>query len=904
MNSADQSRLTSWFGRWNRRFATAGTLALAALLLVAVSGIVLAVGYDVGAPRSSLSLLQLSSGAGRLLRALHAWSGNLLVILGLMHVVEHLAARGELKPRWGVWARAVLAIPLLLGAMLTGFVLKGDADAELARQIATGLLEKLPLLGEAAATSLFGTGADLQIPYLHHAATLTVALALVAVEHGRRIWPSAPATLSTLLLALGLGMVLPPALHDGVDPVRKGPWYSLAVQEALHHLTEPGWIWVVLVAPLVLLVALPKLESLRRPALNALVAGLVVYLLTGVFAALFRGAGWELRGLGRGGPASRSGEAVGRLAVTSLPEQAVQFGDGKVEGCVGCHSEVSGIESSHDPKAMGCFSCHLGNPDAPDAASAHAGLVRVPGNLDTAARSCGRAGCHGDLVGRVAGSPMATVRGMIAVDRWAFGERPAPDGSDSPKDLGDSAADRHLRQLCVNCHLGQLKDAPGPVTELSRGGGCAACHVRYPEGRDYSKENARRFTHPKLTVQVGDESCFGCHSRSGRISLAYAGWRESALTAQEAKSRPPGSWRLLEDGRVLLKEQEDVHHALGMACIDCHLGAEAMGDGSAPLHEEQATKIRCQTCHRVQPAKSVLVKDADKDARVVARLRGLDKSSVLLAEDRSGLALSNARPLPDGNVEIRGKLSGKVHLAKPPARACAGIAGHERLSCQSCHSSWTTQCLSCHTQWDASGKRFDALAREERAGAYAEYDAEPKAVAPALGVLERDGEGRIEPVAPGMILTLNGPEVPAPRTLPDRAGALMTEKTRMVRAFALSVPHTTTRAGRSCASCHSETAAAGLGVGTVVSTGGVARFEPESGPLRDGLPADAWIGAAENGGSAKATRTQLAPLDRAARERTLRVGGCLRCHDPGKADSARIYSDFPASLERRPASCR
>ena len=33
--------------------------------------------------------------------------------------------------------------------------------------------------------------------------------------------------------------------------------------------------------------------------------------------------------------------------------------------------------------------------------------------------------------------------------------------------------------LCVSCHLGGVKDNLGPITELSRGGGCNACHLQY-----------------------------------------------------------------------------------------------------------------------------------------------------------------------------------------------------------------------------------------------------------------------------------------------------------------------------------------------------------------------------------------------------------------------------------------
>ena len=65
-----------------------------------------------------------------------------------------------------------------------------------------------------------------------------------------------------------------------------------------------------------------------------------------------------------------------------------------------------------------------------------------------------------------------------------------------------------------------------------------------------------------------------------------------------------------------------------------------------------------------------------------------------------------------------------------------------------------------------------------------------------------------------------------------------------MRAYALAVPHTTTRAGRSCASCHGDPFALGYGRGRLtlarVDGGWTWRFEPEqeASPV-DGLPLDA-----------------------------------------------------------------
>ncbi len=898
------------FAGWNKRFPSAGHLALAALGLGIVTGVALSAGYDVAAPRHSLAVLQLTSRSGRFLRALHAWSGHVLLVLALLHVVEHLAARSEERMRFGVWVRAVASAPLLLAILLSGFMLKGDAEGELARQVLAGLLERLPLGGEALATALLGAGPDLQLAYLHHVATLTFVTALLAIEHGRRIWPSAGAALAvTLVSAIG-ALLLPPALHDGVDPVVKGPWYFVAMQEVLHWLTRPSVAWAILAVPVFALVALPRLHGpLRARVLRALALGLVAYALTGAWAQLFRGAGWGLRAPWGRGPASRGERPFLQPLPWARLEGELPTARGEVEGCLGCHREVAGIEPAHSAQAVGCAGCHLGDPFAPDAAGAHAGMVRVPGNLDSAALTCGRGGCHGEVVARVRGSLMGTARGMIAVDRWAFGEQPTPDGSATAADLGSSPADGHLRQLCVSCHLGRIKEGPAPPGELSRGGGCVACHLSYPERRDYSRERARRFTHPRLTVRVADEGCFGCHSRSGRISLSYAGWREAGSAEEDARALPAGSSRRLEDGRIVARATADVHHDKGMGCVDCHTAREAMGDGRTHLHEEQATRVRCETCHRTRPGRSVASADLDAEAAAVVRARfGETPPARLLVEDRSGEVLTNAWELPDGRVELRGKLTGRQHFATPPARVCSDLAGHARLSCQSCHTPWVTSCAACHTQWDAKGERTDPFTGRVVAGAWVEYDGPPRMTAPALGVLSRDGAARIEPVAPGMIMTLNPPGAPAPGELPAAAGALVGPQTRFLRAYALAVPHTTTRAGRSCASCHLDPFALGYGRGELALVRHAGkwawRFDPTYAPSRDGLPEDAWIPFLSAPAAGVATRTALAPLDLDAQLRTLAVGACLPCHDPGSPPGRAIYSRFRESLTRAGPRCR
>jgi hypothetical protein len=866
------SRTERFFEAWRRRLPAPGELSLAALLLALATGVVLAAGYDVRAPGDSLQLLVLSRPAGRLLRAAHAWASHLTLVLAALHAIEHLVRRSDRGLRRALWYRVVLGVPLLLLAALTGFMLRGDADGRLARQVATGLLELAPS-GAALSAALFGTGSDLQLVYVHHAATLGGLLLLLAIEHGRRLWPSGRSFAALAGLTVLSGVLFPPLLQAGGAP--QGPWFFMAFQELLHWLPHPGWAWPVIALPLLALALLPWFADRGRRILLLGLALCALAWAAGTLVAAGRGA--RPRPLAS---ATASGwlAPLGLASLRDVPEVL-----GRREGCLACHGRVRGIEEAH--ARQGCASCHLGDPFAASAAAAHRGMLLVPGNLDGADRSCGAAGCHGPAVERVRGSLMGTVRGMIAVNRFIFGEAATPDGQATPATLGESPADSHLRQLCVVCHLGTAKERPAPVGERSRGGGCVACHLRDDAPRTRVADDPAGFVHPSLSVRVRDESCFGCHSRSGRLSLSYHGWAEVAPGAPSA--------RTLADGRPLERAPADVHAARGMACIDCHTVKELMGDGTAHAHEEQSTRVRCETCHRTRPPRSLTRAELDvrePEASAVCRRRP-ERAVRFLVEDRTGEPLTNAWPGEGATVLVRGKLDGKLRVARPPVAACRQ-PGHARVSCQSCHSPWAPRCLGCHTQHDPS------------LPGWVEFDAGPGRGAPALGVLARGGREQIEPVVPGMVLTINGPGSRPPQPLPASAKSLIGPRTRFVRAYALAAPHTTTKAGRSCASCHTDPFALGYGAGTLRRGHLESRFEASR---FDGLPGDAWIAPSTTASSrtrshAVATRRELRPLSPEEQRRTLGPGSCMRCHDPAKQPA--IYRDFAASLTRRRAACR
>ncbi|MBL0142055.1 MAG: hypothetical protein IPP91_08230 [Betaproteobacteria bacterium] len=587
------------------------------------------------------------------------------------------------------------------------------------------------------------------------------------------------------------------------------------------------------------------------------------------------------------------------------------------EGCIICHGNVTGLEGPHAPATIGCASCHAGDKRTLDKAIAHAGMVLVPGNLADAARTCGQAGCHEAIVPRVERSIMATMSGVIAVNRAVLGES-AREGAPLPdaKNLGHGVADSHLRELCVGCHLGQAKTDWGPVTEESQGGGCIACHLEY--GAEAAKalagyakipsqsRVAAPSSHPGLTLNPRNDHCFGCHSRSGRIALGYEGWHERHTPDGKAPTGIKGTdprglsplFRKLADGRFVEKIVPDIHHERGMECIDCHTANEVMGAGAVVARKSQQLRVGCEDCHARKHA-SVAAESMDPESRKLMALRKWTLSpGSRMGTTRDGDPIVNLAVNESGGARLLRKRTGQPLELKPPLAACTENKGHERLSCASCHAAWAPRCTSCHTTFDPKDEGFDHAAQKWVKGTWNETSGPFEATLPTLGVLaEGRARGAIDTFVPGMIMTFDrNREAGKPPDVLFR------------RLYAKLFAHTIRREVRSCKSCHSDSVALGFGKGALryVVTGNTGRwqFVPAQKPsAHDGLPEDAWTGFLQARTGMVSTREGARPFSIEEQKRILTVGACLACHAEDSEMMKQAASDFEPVLARRSARC-
>lgn len=890
---------------------TFGQLSLSLLVICVVSGIFLVVPYDVNEAYGSISFFMLTNPAASLFRNIHYWSAQFFLLFMVIHMYDHFTRKKALKLNMALWFRLTLGVLIVFLAMITGFILKGDADANQAQRIFSELVDRIPFIGGLIQQTFLGNGESLQLIYVHHIATFTIFILIIVFEHAHTFWPRFKDFIIMLATVLVLSLLLMAPLHDGFSEVVKGPWYFVGFQEILHLITHPGYSLLIVLLLLVLIFIVPLTRNKGWLPKRLLLFFTVVYLLLTVIGYFFRGANWKWQWPWKSNEISAvynpvktaDWQVLGLFSKASdtLPEVIL----GRNESCLICHQGMTGFSKSHNPQAVGCFSCHGGNPFSPDEEASHQGMRLIPGNLSDAGQSCGTTQCHSQITSRINSGLMASLSGIISVDRFVFNEIATPDERSSIDQLHQSPADEHLRNMCVKCHLGNPKTEVGPITESSRGGGCLACHLNYSDKKTANKklfadrkDNPDYLKiHPAIDLKVSNNHCFGCHSRSGRISTNYEGWHETLIDKVEMPMDT--NYRLVEEARVFRFIQDDVHHRLKMDCIDCHNSYELMGDGSHYAHEEQQVDIACSDCHRNKTGQTVTFSQLDQESALIASLR-FDQVSdrIFLTTKKRNRVLTNTEVKGD-TLWMYGKNSGEKFVLRPPHEDCSRGKAHDEVSCSACHSAWAPSCIGCHNAFDENEPGYNMVKNQEKQGSWIEYVGEYNAHLPALGIRKSDSGEEIIPVVPGMVLTID-----VESYTKSKHDSLLFR-----RLFAPAAPHTTATKGRSCISCHNNPVALGYGKGKleyVVENGkGTWTFTAHyQNNIHDGLPEDAWVGFLnDRNGQVVSTRTDVLPFSIEQQKSILTVGACLSCHDEKSDVMRQSILNFDSLVIKKSEKC-
>jgi quinol-cytochrome oxidoreductase complex cytochrome b subunit len=227
---------------------------------------------------------------GRLVRSLHFWSAQALVITNLLHMLRVVFTGAYKSPRRFNWLLGVSLLALVLLFNFGGYALRWDTGIAWALLVGTNLLKTIPLIGSELYAFVVG-GAEIgsqtvtrfyswHIYLLPLAAIFLIAWHLFRVrrdggisrsasEAGGRpkihrnelVWREVLALIIASILLLLLSTFLPPRLGSQLDyqnlaPDARAPWFFLWIQELLR-LGSPFVMGVLL--PLMILVFLAVL---------------------------------------------------------------------------------------------------------------------------------------------------------------------------------------------------------------------------------------------------------------------------------------------------------------------------------------------------------------------------------------------------------------------------------------------------------------------------------------------------------------------------------------------------------------------------------------------------------------------------------------------------------------------
>ena len=180
----------------NLRFAHTfglGGMSLVLLFLLAATGVLLMLGYEATPETAYASIVNLERDMlfGAFVRSIHYWSANLLVAVGLCHLLRVFLTGGIYDGRQFNWVIGLGLLALILAANFTGYLLPWDQLSFWAVTICTSMLAYIPVIGEWLQTVSRGGpevgGATLVLFYTLHTTIVPVLFVVLVSLHFWRI---------------------------------------------------------------------------------------------------------------------------------------------------------------------------------------------------------------------------------------------------------------------------------------------------------------------------------------------------------------------------------------------------------------------------------------------------------------------------------------------------------------------------------------------------------------------------------------------------------------------------------------------------------------------------------------------------------------------------------------------
>jgi quinol-cytochrome oxidoreductase complex cytochrome b subunit len=224
-----------------------GGLAILLVALLAITGIMLMFVYTPSpdAAYQNMQALQTEIWYGQLIRNLHHWSGNLLVVTAFLHLLRVFFTGGFRTPREFNWVMGIGLLLLVVAANFTGYLLPWDQLAYWAVTVGSSLLSYVPVIGEGLRSFLLGGpevgAATLTNFYGMHVAIIPLVLMGILSLH---IWRVRKDTLT-----------IPHRLDGGVDDGSREGGKSTQIEKVttLPHLVSRELVFALVMSGLILI---------------------------------------------------------------------------------------------------------------------------------------------------------------------------------------------------------------------------------------------------------------------------------------------------------------------------------------------------------------------------------------------------------------------------------------------------------------------------------------------------------------------------------------------------------------------------------------------------------------------------------------------------------------------------
>lgn len=261
--------------RWTYTWGLGGLSALL-MVILGLTGVVLQNNYTPAAPQAYLDILEINSNVwfGELIRNIHHWSANLLIVVAVLHMVRVFVTGSYRSPRELNWLIGAGMLLLTLGGNFTGYLLPWDQLAFWAITVGTSIISYVPLVGGWLSQLILGgveVGANTLLNFysMHISIVPLLIFGLMSFhfwrvrkdgglslpKHVDGVDEKKPERLTTiphlvrreLIFALAwsaailiFAMFVPAPLEGIANPdvspnPAKAPWYFMGLQELLLH---------------------------------------------------------------------------------------------------------------------------------------------------------------------------------------------------------------------------------------------------------------------------------------------------------------------------------------------------------------------------------------------------------------------------------------------------------------------------------------------------------------------------------------------------------------------------------------------------------------------------------------------------------------------------------------------